>query len=302
MSLRLDVVVPGRDELGESPVWDDRSDTLWWVDIHGKKVHRWSSRSGARETRRFRDPVGAVALREAGGVVLAAGMSCLELADLGGTPTEVAQVGMGARMNDGAVDAAGRFWIGTLAADASPGSAALYLVDLGGPFPTVAERLVGVTISNGIDWSPDGSTMYYIDTVLERVEAFDFTLGSGTIRARRTVVDLSSANGRPDGLCVDANGDLWVAMARGGAVRCHAPSGELRLELDVPAPAVTSLAFGGPGLDTLFITTGRWSGTAARLRDQPMAGSVFALTGTGAVGRPVHRVRTASAPRLAPVP
>jgi sugar lactone lactonase YvrE len=279
-------VLPAAAELGEGPVWDDRDGTLLWVDILGHEVHRFDPATGFDRSHRLVAPVGAVAPRRDEGLVVAVGMGFAFLDERDGALSHLGSVAHGSRMNDGKCDPVGRFLAGTLSGDGVQGGSALYTLsaDCG-----VRELLGGVTVSNGLAWSADGETLYYVDTPLERVDAFDYDATDGTLAERRTVVDLRDAPGRPDGLTIDTEGRLWIAMARGGQVRCHRPGGRLEQVLTLPAPVVTSCAFGGPGWRDLYITTGRWSGTDDQLAAQPAAGAVFCLRDSGATGLPAHR-------------
>lgn len=257
--------------LGESPVWDSRTGTLLWVDIPRGTLHRYDPSDGRdRVIATLEVPLGAVAVRRDGGFVLAAGRG-FWLLD-GDRLTHLADVhDRGKRMNDGKCDPAGRFWAGTMTADRRPG-AGLYCLD--------AERRVrpvldAVNLSNGLGWSPDGHTMYYVDTPTRRVDAFSFDAETGTLSGRRPFVDLSAYQGNPDGLTVDADGGVWVAMARGSAVRRFTADGRPDQIIEVPAEKVTSVTFGGPDLRDLYITTSTDGLSEEQRRAQPQAGLVF---------------------------
>jgi sugar lactone lactonase YvrE len=175
-------------------------------------------------------------------------------------------------MNDGACDAAGRFWAGTLTNDARPGSGTLYRLDADGSVVTAVE---GLTISNGIAWSSDNRTMYLIDSATYRVDAFDFDLEFGALSGRRSVITIDPADGIPDGLAVDAEGHLWVALWDGWAVRRYTSDGVGERELRLPVARVTSVAFGGAHLDDLYVTSA-WDGLPDGERaEQPAAGGLF---------------------------
>ncbi|UYY83580.1 SMP-30/gluconolactonase/LRE family protein (plasmid) [Arthrobacter sp. YA7-1] len=287
MSESLEVALDAHALLGECPVWDDRTETLLWVDIHRNEVHRFSPSTGSDQRVLLEATPGAVALRAGGGLVAAVGMGFGELDQDSMVYTEWQRVARGDRMNDGACDPAGRFLAGTLTEAQIPGAASLFALD---PVSRqVREILPGVTLSNGLAWNRDGTTLYFVDTVLERIDAFDYDVGTARLSARRTVVNLQDAAGRPDGLCIDSEGNLWVAMAQGRMIRCYGTNGRLLHLVRVPSPIVTSCTFGGPGLADLYITTGEWPASTDQLRRYPHAGAVFRLAGTGSHGLPAHR-------------
>jgi sugar lactone lactonase YvrE len=184
------------------------------------------------------------------------------------------------RMNEGGCDPQGRFYCGTMAYDATPGAGKLFRLDADG---TVHVVLEDVTVSNGLAWSPDGQTAYYVDTHTQRVEAFDFDGATGSFSDRRTVVSIPVEAGGPDGMTVDADGGIWVALWDGGAVHRYRPDGQLDTVIKLPTPRVTACTFGGPGLTELFITTSAID--LDRNRD-PVAGSLFKTT-PGVRGLPV---------------
>lgn len=196
------------------------------------------------------------------------------------------------RMNDGKVDPAGRFWAGTMAHDEEEGAGSLYRMDTD---HTVHRVVAAVTISNGIDWSPDGRTMYYIDTATRRVDQMEFDNSTGTVRSRRPLITLGSSEGYPDGMTVDSDGYLWIALFDGWGVQRYAPDGRSDRRIDLPAAQVTSVAFGGDDLDELFITTGQENFPAGGKRDQPHAGSVFRCR-PGVKGRLGNRFGQPSGP------
>jgi sugar lactone lactonase YvrE len=275
--------------LSEGPRWDGERGELLWVDIVGSRLHR--ARVGADgmldelAELQFDRFVGAVAPVLDVGYVLAAGGGFL-FADASGMVVELVQPEGGRdhiRMNDGACDSNGRFWAGTMAHDESPGAGVLYRLELDGACTTV---VTGLTISNGIGWSPDGTEMYLSDSGTATVDVFDFEADSGELGARRTIVEITDAGVAPDGLTVDDDGNVWVALWGGGAVRCYSPRGALLRTVPVPADRPTSCAFGGADRSTLFITTARHGLDDAALTRQPDAGRVFRVDGLGVSGPP----------------
>jgi sugar lactone lactonase YvrE len=268
--------------LTEGVRWHAERQELLWVDILGRGFHRATLTSDGRpdqiRTMALDRHVGAVAPVAGGGYVLAAGQGFL-FADEAGSVVELAQPEaghVGVRMNDGACDPQGRLWAGTMAYDETPGAGALYRLELDGSCTTV---LTGLTISNGIGWSPDGGTMYLSDSGLRLVEAFDFDGPTGAISGRRTLVRIDQPGTAPDGLTVDEQGDIWVGIYGGWAVHRYGPEGSLQATVPIPAAQATSCAFGGDDGRTLFVTTGRERLEEAELQRQPDAGRVFSVTG-----------------------
>jgi sugar lactone lactonase YvrE len=271
--------------LAESPIWDAGTRSLLWVDIMAGDVHRLDPATGRDRLTHVDVPVGAVAARRGGGLILAAGVGFAALDEQAGTLGWLWTGGHGDRMNDGKCDPAGRFLAGTLTYARDPGACGLYRLDPGGQVSTLLD---GVTLSNGLGWSPAGDLMYFADTPLERVDVLDYDLATGEVAGRRLFVDLHDVPGRPDGLTVDQDGAVWIAMARGGAVRRYTAGGRLDLVIEFPVQLVTSVTFGGDGLGDLYATTSREHLSEADLAGQPLAGSVFVVAGTGARGLPAN--------------
>jgi sugar lactone lactonase YvrE len=276
--------------LAESPIWDPASATLLWVDIMAGDVHRLDPVTGQNQVIHVDVPVGAVAGRRAGGLVVAAGVGFATLDEPAsdestGTLNWLWTGGFGDRMNDGKCDPAGRFLGGTLTYARDPGACGLYRLEPGGQVSTLLD---GVTLSNGLGWSPAGDLFYFADTPLKRVDVLDYDPGTGEVAGRRTFVGMPDAEGRPDGLTVDAEGAVWIAMARGGEVRRYTADGRLDLVIEFPVRLVTSVTFGGDNLGDLYVTTSREHLGEAELAEQPLAGSVFVVTGTGAHGLPAN--------------
>lgn len=280
-------------QLGESPLWDDRHARLMWVDILGHAVHAYDPATGTdRMITVDRPPAAILPVADRDDYLLALGSElCFLDWAAGGISEPFARLAAGERANDGAVDSHGRLLIGTMiGAGDRPGEAALYRVQSGTPELILDQ----VTISNGLDWSPDGSTLYYVDTPLDRIDAFDYDQDTAAISGRRTVVDTADLPGRPDGLTVDTDGCIWVAMARGGAgVRRFRPDGTPDRVIPIGVPNVTSLAFAGPDHRDLFVTTSRLGLDEQTLARFPAAGSVFHTRLTDVTGRPPNEYRPA---------
>ncbi len=286
LSNRLELVVDAHAELGEGAVWDGKR--LVWVDIHRGRVHQFDPAADVDEVVEVGKHVGAVAPTAAGGMVLAVrdGFALLDPETRVMTMLVEVEADMPTnRMNDGGCDPAGRFWAGTMSLVSAPDAGTLYCLDTDG---SVRVGLSPTTISNGIDWSEDGSTMFFIDTPRKAIEAFDFDTATGAISRRRRAVEIEEP-GSPDGMTIDAAGRFWVAMWGGGSVRRYLPDGRLDLTIEVPASQVTSCALGGDDLCDLYITTATIGLDAGARAREPLAGGLFRyrLDGDG-VGRPAR--------------
>ena len=270
--------------VGEGPVWDSRIGRLLWVDIPNNAVFVTDPADGSTIQRRLPMAVGVVLPRASGGYVAALQDGFYALPE-GGEPELIAPVeasNPATRMNDGETDPQGRFWAGTMGWHAEPGLGSLYRLD---PDGTVRRMVEGVSISNGLGWSPDGTTMYYVDTPTYRVDRFDFDPVSGTISGRREFVTIREGGGRPDGLTVDSEGAVWVATWPGYGVHRYLPDGTLDAIIPLPVSNVSSCEFGGPDLRDLYITTAWELLSEEEHAAQPLAGSLF-RTRVEVPGRP----------------
>jgi sugar lactone lactonase YvrE len=291
--VKAELAQDSRAMLGEGPVWDHRSGRLHWVDIRSGLVHRFAPADGSDLVIDVGQPVSAVGLGEGGGLILAIrdGFGLVSPgSDRAVDVIEVEKDLAGHRMNDGRCDAAGRFWAGTMADrwEDAPGAGSLYRVD-GTSGALVATKVLGaITVANGIDWTPDGRHMYYVDSPSQQVDIFDFDVETGTLRNRAVFAAVPAAEGMPDGLVVDADGGVWVALIGAGRIRRYSPSGRIDQEIGLPVTLVTSAAFGGPDLADLYITTARHRLTAAERERQPHAGSLFCCR-PGPVGQRAYR-------------
>ncbi|MXW97692.1 MAG: SMP-30/gluconolactonase/LRE family protein [Acidimicrobiaceae bacterium] len=287
--INAEVVHAAEAALGEGCVWSPVENLLIWVDINGQAVHRFDhDTSQPVGLWRYPDTVGNAAPRAGGGLALGLGSSVALTDRVGAIETVIELPGEpeSNRTNDGAVDPRGRLFQGTMS-HAEPGApvASLYRVDGDG---TTRRVLSDVMISNGIGWSPDQTTMYYIDTLTFRVDRFDYDPDTGEIEGRRPFVTFDGSTGGPDGMTVDADGCLWVAMFGGYHVQRFSPDGEkLEAVITPGSPQATCCCFGGPELDTLYITTGREPIAGVSTDDEPNAGALFAAD-VDAVGVPTN--------------
>lgn len=264
--MRAEQITPALTHHGEGPVWDARLQTLLWVDMLRGDV---LTLDGGRH--RVGEVAACVAPRRGGGHVLGVDRGFM-LTDADGARQSI-EVWRDPtiRMNEGACDPHGRFWCGSMDFDARPGRGSLYRLDAD---RTVHEVITGVTISNGLEWTADGSTAYYIDTPTQRIDAC-----APDLTERAPHVEIPREVGAPDGLALDDEGGIWVALWGGSAVHRYAPDGSLDCVVELPVRQPTSCAFGGPELATLYITT-----SAQDLPDpEPEAGALFAVD-TGAHG------------------
>jgi sugar lactone lactonase YvrE len=284
--LQADLAMGAGCELAEGPVWDPSRGLLRWVDILPGRVHALDPVSGEHTWFDAGDPVGAVGLTRSGRLVLAL-VDGFALADHDGQRlTRLPGFSIDrtvSRFNDGKPDPWGSFWAGTMAWDERNGPpCSLYRL---GPDGTVIELLRDVGLSNGLDWTDDRRLFYYADSNTGRVDLFDTDPDTGALVGRRPFVTVKPAEGVPDGLTLDAEGCVWLAVWDSGELRRYTPGGRLDTVVRLPARQVTSAAFGGADLRTLYITTAREGYSDADLRAQPHAGDIFACT-PGVTGRP----------------
>jgi sugar lactone lactonase YvrE len=287
-SIAVDLFADAHAELGEGPVWDPIDRCLYFVDIMARRVHRIDVSSSASRFFDVDRMAGAIAPTRGGDLLLAVQGGFARLDPRTGAVRPFATLDDdrdNIRMNDGKCDPAGRFWAGTMAIDERPHCGSLYRLDPGGRVHTM---LSGVSISNGLDWSADARVMYFIDSPTRAIDAFDFDLSSGAIANRRTVARIARGHGFPDGMTLDADGCLWVALWSGGAVHRYTPAGALDAVVPVPASRPTSCTFGGDDLGDLFITTAGMKLSAAERAQQPHAGGVF-VARPGVTGRAPHQ-------------
>ena len=278
-----ELLVDFRSFLGEGPVWDARIDRLVWVDILAGRLHL-TARDGATRTISLPSAVGSVVLRASGGWVAALADGFWSVAQDGAVErlADVQSDRPDLRFNDGKCDPQGRFWAGTMALDHRAGAGALYRLDAD---LTVTKTVDDVAISNGLDWSLDGRTMYYVDTPTRRIDQFDFDPATGTISARRPFATIPPGDGSPDGLTVDAEGGIWVALWDGWVVRRYRPDGSFDREIRLPVSEVTCPVFGEPDLAEIYITSAWELLDDERHAREPLAGGLFQVR-PGVRGRP----------------
>src|SRR5215471_15467341 len=272
--------------LGEGPYWRPADDCLLWVDVHRGLLHLTHVRPG--ETISVELGAVSAAFPAVHGGILTAGGSRLTLRTArpgeGWAGRTIAEVPAreGIRFNDASVDPAGRVWVGSMHTGETEPHGLLYRLD---PGRTLTPVLKGVTVSNGLCWSPDGTRMYYADSPTRRIDMLDYDPATGEASQRRVFADLSGVAGFPDGLTVDVDGCVWVAMWDGGALRRFTPSGRQAGVLPVPVSRPTSCAFGGPDMGELYVTTASIGLSEAERAAEPLAGRLLRLR-PGPVGLP----------------
>jgi sugar lactone lactonase YvrE len=273
--------------LGEGPVWDAGEENLYWVDIARHEINACGSDGENHRVIDTGQSVGAVALHSKGKLLaaLAQGFATVNLSNGSKewicNPVEDVP---GNRFNDGKCDPSGRFWAGTMNTQGIKEAGNLYTLQVDG---SIALKLKGVSVSNGMAWSPGGRYFYFIDTATGTVVAFDFDAASGSIRNQRTVVRIPPEMGKPDGMTIDTEGMLWVALWDGWSIcRWNPFTGALLCRIMLPVARITSCTFGGKDLRDMYVTSASLGLTDAQQKEQPLAGSVFVLRGTPFQGLP----------------
>ncbi len=283
----VDVALHLRAGHGEGPLWDAATARLWWVDITLERVHCFDPASGGDCSWAVPGQPGGVVIDPSGTPVVATpeGLAALDRTS-GATELRVPIESDKPenRANDAKVDSRGRVWVGTMAFDKRPDHAALYRVDGQG----VTQVVDGLTISNGPAFDDQGGRLYLADTAIGAVEVFDLTPDTGHIGNRRHFLDFRDAGLWPDGMTVDDEGMLWIALGRAGAVHRYAPDGSLNAVIELPTSNPTSIAFGGPEGADLYITSSWFDLEQEERSSQPLAGAVFHCR-PGVTGRPSPR-------------
>lgn len=274
----VSVVLRAQAHIGEGPVWDARSQRLYWVDIVGQQLHVCNPADGSNRTYTCPDIVTSVSPRASGGVLLTLRRSFVFFDETTGRFDTIAEVEAdkpGNRFNDGKTDRRGRHWAGTMGdVDWNHPIGSLYRFGADRKPIRMAEN---ICCSNGIAWSPDDRTMYFCESFAYKIHAYDFDAGSGTIENRRTFAAVNPAS-FPDGITIDADGFLWCAQPVFGRIVRYDPAGKIERIIELPVSRGTSLMFGGPDLSTLYITTMRTTLDEQQLAQEPLAGSLLAIT------------------------
>lgn len=286
--MKAELTLKKNARLGEGSIWDPRLNLLWWIDIIGQRLFAYVPETGENREYEMPSEIGTVVPRESAGLVVALRHGFYfyepesEKLELITDPESDLPAN---RFNDGKCDPGGRFWAGTMPSGPGAGekTGSLYALY---PDLSVRKWADGIACSNGICWSLENDAMYYIDTPTQRVDIFDYDHATGSVCRRRPLITIDRSTGHPDGMTMDAEGNLWIAHWGGSRVTCWNPkTGHQEAEITVPASRVTSCAFGGPGLKTLYITTASIGTDEA---DEPHAGCLFQVE-PGVAGLPACR-------------
>jgi sugar lactone lactonase YvrE len=281
--MQAELLFDAKATLGEGPAWDEKTQTLYWVEILAKRVHAW--KDGRDDFLQLDEFVGCLAPRRDGGLVAALHASFWTLDLVAGKQAMLASVSepVTNRFNDGKCDPAGRLLAGTMDMDEKAASGNLYSLESG---KSPRKLLDGICISNGLAWSPGHRIFYYIDTPTRQIRAYDYDLETGNISNPRLAVEIPSGMGFPDGMTSDMDGRLWIALWGGSRVSKWNPlTGQKEAEIAVPAPHVTSCVFGGQRRDILYVTTARVGLDESTLAANPLSGGLFQIQ-TGTEGMP----------------
>ncbi|XP_071964355.1 regucalcin-like [Antedon mediterranea] len=291
---KVELVVKNCGKLLEGPHWDGANDTLLFVDILGNAVHRYHPQTDKLQSVKIDENVGAVVPTKDGRTLIAGRHAFLFLDWTSGKLDQITAVDSDKpdnRFNDGKCDPAGRFWAGTMGPEKTP---AEVLLNQGTMYCLntdlkVTSHFDQVNISNGLAWSLDHKTMYYIDSLPGYLDAFDYNKVTGEIKNRRHILKVPNDEGLLDGMCIDSEGMLWIAMFSKSKVNRYNPNtGEKLKTITFPATNVTSCCFGGKDYDELYVTVSAEGISEEELQKQPLAGSIFKVTGLGVRGLPAN--------------
>lgn len=297
---RIHILSDSRDLLGESPLWDERTQSLYWIDGRAPRVRRRHLASGTESAWAAPSHIGAIALCESGRLLLAleAGFALLDPGQGSLQPfgPPVAHAAPRMRLNDGRCDRGGRFVVGSMTLGRHEPHGAVHQLWPDGTLRTLDQ---GVRVANATCFSPDGRWMYFADTPLQQLRRYPYDPATGACGAAEVFLDSEALGGLPDGAAVDAEGGIWIALVLAGRLVRFSPDGELLQRIDFPPDSyITCPCFGGPALDQLFLTSIRDSGNLLRSQ-HPQAGAVFVVEGAGVRGLPESRFddrQTAAAP------
>ncbi|MDI6025130.1 SMP-30/gluconolactonase/LRE family protein [Corticibacterium sp. UT-5YL-CI-8] len=277
----VECVVASADQLGETPLWCSETQKLWWLDIEQPKLQSYDPSTGEQDVRPMPGTyLGSQALAPSGKrlVAIDLGLQWLDLRTGALKPFVEVETGLDNRLNDGRVDARGRFWVGTMDNQLYRPNGALYRIDPDGAWTKIFGDVI---VANGIAFSPDGKTAYFTDTRRYQSWALDLDPQDGAVVGRRMFADYSATGDRPDGACVDVDGCLWAAFFGGGRLVRYRPDGVIDRTIPMPVTNPTCLCFGGADLKTLYVTSATKFLTSEQRAGEPLAGALMAIQGVG---------------------
>jgi len=284
-------IFPAQCILAESPYWHVGKKSYFWVDIEKGTLYQYSKGDSKPKTWQFEHRLSLVVEGEDDKVILGLDRKIARFDLVTHSLEWIVEVESDLilnRFNDGKCDAKGRLWAGTLSTQFTAGSGSLYLIDAP---DSALKKIPNVSISNGIAWTPDQQTMYFIDSPTQEIRAFEFDLEHGVLGQNQVVIQVPKSLGTPDGMTIDQDGNLWIGHYGGFGVYCWDPrTGKLLDKIEVPAPHVTSCTFGGELLDELLITTAQENMSIEDLRKYPASGDIF-LAKTDARGFAPNRCK-----------
>jgi sugar lactone lactonase YvrE len=290
--LKIDVVLPHRCLLGEGPVWDEKNQMICWIDIVNGEIHEYSPVEVRHRTIRIDQMIGAITICDDGNFIAALknGFGFINRENGAGTMTANPETHLpGNRFNDGKCDPAGRFWAGTMSHTDEPEKGSLYIFNND---HSVIKKITPVSISNGLAWSMDHRTFYYIDTPTRTVVSYNYDVKSGEISDKKIIIKIAEEDGYPDGMTIDNEGMLWVAHWDGWQVsRWNPGTGEKLSTIRLPVARVTCCTFGGENFEDLYITSAMRGLTEKELEEQPLAGSLFVIKNIGHKGLPPFKFK-----------
>lgn len=285
MLKKWEVVLDWSSELGEGPVWDREKNCILWVDILQGEVHQYFLATAEHKRFSMGESVGAVALCTSGRILAALKNRLVFVERENGRMEPVGvnpEIQPGSRFNDGKCDPTGRFWIGTMDEEGRKGRGDLIVVENNS---TASVKISNVTISNGLAWSKDSRIFYYIDTVEQNVVAYNYNISNGRITDKKVVIRIPLEEGKPDGMTIDEEGMLWIALWGGWEItRWNPETGECIRRIPLPVSQVTSCTFGGENMDKLFVTSAKVGLSREDIEKQPLAGSLFVINDSRSKG------------------
>lgn len=290
-SAQLEIVLDHKCTLGEGPVWDEATQTILWLDIVEGLIHQYNINLKTFSSFNVGEMVGCIAFHEHGDLIAGVRNGIAFINREKNIVQHLAnpEAGLSNRFNDGKCDVAGRFWVGTMALTEEENKGNLYVMETD---LSIKKKIENVSISNGIAWSADNKTMYYINTPTNYVFAFDYDVQSGNIDNQRVVIDLTHENGYADGMTIDNEDMLWIAFFGGWRVARYNPqNGEFLSQVELPVANVTCCTFGGNDFEDLYISTANKGLSKEDLEKQPDAGKLFVLKNSGFKGMPAMKFR-----------